>query len=85
MGFRKPAKKKIIKRKKPCYFHMEKINYIDYKNTEIIGRFVNNQGKILGAAVTGTCAKHQRQLSIAIKRARLVALLPFIKERIRKG
>ncbi len=78
------AKKKVIKKRRPCYFHMKKINYIDYKETELLERFINNQGRILGSAVTGTCAKHQRQLSTAIKRARLVALLPFIKERIRR-
>ncbi len=84
MAQQKRAKKKVIRKKRPCYFHMEKINYIDYKDTELLGRFVNNQGRILGAAVTGTCAKHQRQLSRAIKRSRLVALLPFIKERVRR-
>ncbi|MCP4336775.1 MAG: 30S ribosomal protein S18 [Mycoplasma sp.] len=80
---RRTKKKKIIK-KRPCFFHMEKINYIDYKDTTLLGRFINNQGRILGSAVTGTCSKHQRQLSTAIKRARIVALLPFIKERIRR-
>ncbi len=79
---RKP--KKVVRRKKPCFFHLEKINYIDYKDTELLGRFINNQGKILSAGVTGTCAKHQRSLSTAIKRARLVALLPFVKERVRR-
>ncbi|UVD81752.1 30S ribosomal protein S18 [Mycoplasma iguanae] len=78
--------KKIKKpgRKKPCNFCQEKMDYIDYKKTEIVSRFVNLHGKILPSRVTGTCARHQRLLSTAIKRARFVALIPFVSERIRK-
>jgi len=60
-----------------CSFCQRKIEYIDYKQPEILRRFINRRGKILSRFVTGTCAKHQRKLAHAIKRARALALLPF--------
>ena len=68
------------KRKKVCNFCVDKIDYIDYKDAAKLRRYVSERGKILPRRTTGTCARHQRQLTIAIKRARHVALLPFIAD-----
>ncbi|MGX7109004.1 30S ribosomal protein S18 [Facklamia miroungae] len=65
------------RRKKVCYFCANHIDYIDYKDTDLLKRFISEKGKILPRRVTGTCAKHQRTLTNAIKRARIMALLPF--------
>ena len=70
------GKKKFF-RKKVCFFCSKKIKEIDYKNTELLRRFITEHGKILPRRITGTCAKHQRLLSTEINRARVVALLPF--------
>ena len=67
-------------RKKVCYFTANGITYIDYKDTELLKRFISERGKILPRRISGNCAKHQRQLTSAIKRARNVALLPFTCE-----
>ncbi len=64
-------------RRKVCSFCVDKIEFIDYKDVGRIRRFTNERGKILPRRMTGNCAKHQRQLSESIKRARAVALLPF--------
>ena len=63
-------------RKKVCRFCADKIE-IDYKNISLLRAFVTEKGKILSGRITGTCAKHQRELDRAIKRARMIALLPF--------
>lgn len=68
------------KRKKVCYFTANKIEHIDYKNTEILKKFISERGKILPRRVTGTSAKYQRELTVAIKRARALALLPYTTE-----
>ncbi len=68
------------RRKKRCYFTDNKITYIDYKNIELLKRFISDRGKILPKRVTGTKSKFQAPLSVAIKRARHMALLPFVKE-----
>ncbi|WP_085522448.1 30S ribosomal protein S18 [Tuberibacillus sp. Marseille-P3662] len=68
------------KRKKVCYFTVNNIKYIDYKDVDLLKRFVSDRGKILPRRVTGTSAKYQRQLTRAIKRARQVALLPYASE-----
>ena len=68
------------RRKKRCYFTDNKISYIDYKNIELLKRFISDRGKILPKRVTGTKARYQTELSVAIKRARHMALLPFVKE-----
>jgi small subunit ribosomal protein S18 len=65
-------------KKKGCRFCQNKSLVIDYKVVETLERFITDRGKILPRRITGTCAKHQRALSEAIKRARIVALLPFI-------
>lgn len=80
---KKKTKKKNI-RKKPCSFCLEQMEYIDYKNVEILSKFINTHGKILPSRVTGTCARHQRGLSTSIKRARIMALIPFIAPRVRR-
>ena len=64
------------RRKKVCYFCANHIDYIDYKDVELLKRYISEKGKILPRRVTGTCAKHQRTLTVAIKRARIMGLLP---------
>ena len=67
----------LFRRRKFCRFTAEKIKVIDYKDIEILKDFINENGKIIPARITGTKARYQRQLSIAIKRARFLALLPY--------
>ena len=67
-------------RRKVCQLCVDKIEHIDYKDLPRLRRFVTERGKILPRRMSGNCAKHQRQLSIAIKRARHVALLPYTAE-----
>lgn len=67
----KPAKKKV------CAFCADKSNVIDYKDAAKLRRYVTEKGKILPRRQTGTCAAHQRELTVAIKRARVMAILPF--------
>ena len=67
-------------RKKVCSFCVDKIEYIDYKDVNRLRRFVNERGKIMPRRMSGNCAKHQRQLSEAIKRARAIALMPYSVE-----
>ncbi|MGD0339667.1 MAG: 30S ribosomal protein S18 [Bacteroidota bacterium] len=72
-----------IRKKRNCRFCENKETYIDYKDEKRLHRFVTEQGKIIPKRITGTCAKHQRQLVQAIKRARHLALLPFVSDTIR--
>ncbi|PKM88060.1 MAG: 30S ribosomal protein S18 [Firmicutes bacterium HGW-Firmicutes-12] len=67
-------------RKKVCSFCVDKVDSIDYKELGRLRKYVTERGKILPRRISGNCAKHQRQLTIAIKRARIVALLPFTAE-----
>ncbi len=67
-------------KKKVCMFCVDKVDYIDYKDTAKLRRYVSERGKIVPRRISGNCAKHQRQLTTAIKRARIVALLPFVAE-----
>lgn len=76
---RRPSRR-YVSRPKICQFCAEKESSIDYKNTELLRRFITEQGKIRPRRQTGTCAKHQRQLAQEIKRARHIALLPFTSE-----
>lgn len=64
-------------RKKVCGFCVDKVEYIDYKDIARLRRYMSERGKILPRRVTGTCARHQRELTVAIKRARHLALLPY--------
>jgi small subunit ribosomal protein S18 len=79
-GERKFNKRGRNKRKKVCYFTVNKITHIDYKDIETLKKFVSERGKILPRRVTGTSAKYQRALTTAIKRSRQVALLPYVTE-----
>ena len=76
------TKKKYI-RKKPCFFCYSKITYVDYKDVDLVTKYINIHGKIIARRVTGNCSLHQRVLARAIKRSRIMALIPFTKERIR--
>lgn len=64
-------------RKKVCNFCVDKADHIDYKDTGRLKKYMTDRGKILPRRITGNCAKHQRALTIAIKRARVMALLPY--------
>jgi small subunit ribosomal protein S18 len=75
----KARKFKKLKRK-ACYFTVNKIEHIDYKDVALLRDFITERGKILPRRSTGTSAKYQRQLANAIKRARIMALLPFVAE-----
>lgn len=66
------------RRRKVCFFTSNGITHIDYKDVDLLKRFVSERGKILPRRVTGTSAKYQRKLTVAIKRARQMALLPFV-------
>ena len=68
------------KRRKVCQFCVDKMTHIDYKDTARLRKFLSERGKILPRRTTGTCAQHQRQLTEAIKRARQIALLPYVAE-----
>ena len=68
------------KRKKVCQFCVDKSEFIDYKDTAKLRKFISERAKILPRRTTGTCAYHQRQLTIAIKRARHMALIPYISD-----
>mgnify|MGYP000418753188 CR=1 FL=1 len=68
------------KRRKVCQFCVDKCEHIDYKDTAKLRRYVTERGKIVPRRISGNCAKHQRQLTTAIKRARIIALLPFVAE-----
>lgn len=71
------------RKKRVCRFCESKDIYIDYKDEKRLQRFITEQGKIIPKRITGTCARHQRQLVRAIKRARHLALLPFVSDTIR--
>lgn len=67
-------------RKKVCAFCVDKVESIDYKDTQKLRKFTSDRAKILPRRVTGTCARHQRELTTAIKRARQVALMPYTSD-----
>jgi len=81
---RKPRKdgdkKKKVYKKKPCRFCIDKIEAIDYLDYQKFQKLLTERGKIMPSRITGTCAKHQRQLAVAIKKARVLALLPFVAD-----
>ena len=76
MAFDKNNKNR--KRRKVCQFCVDKAEFIDYKDTGKLRRFTSERGKILPRRTTGNCARHQRQLTEAIKRARQIALMPYV-------
>jgi len=67
-------------RRKVCAFCVDKVTEIDYKDVAKLRKYTSERAKILPRRVTGTCAKHQRQLTAAIKRARVIALLPYVSD-----
>jgi len=75
--------KNEIRTKKVCRFTKNNIKYIDYKDVKLLQRYTNEQGKIIPKRITGTKAKYQRQLTLAIKRARHMAFLPYVSESAR--
>jgi len=68
------------RKRRGCSFCQDKVSEIDYKDVKKLQRYLTERGKILPRRVTGNCAKHQRALTVAIKRARIIALLPFVSE-----
>ncbi|SRR5579875_82925 len=71
------GKRSFVRKRKVCRFCVDKSDFIDYKKAEILAPFLQERGKILPRRMTGTCARHQRWLTVAIKRAQNIALLPF--------
>ncbi len=71
---RRPARKKV------CTFCVDKVESIDYKDVAKLRKYMTEKGKIIPRRMSGVCAKHQRELAVAIKRARVMALLPFVAE-----
>lgn len=79
MKKRELKKPRKVFRKKPCRLCRDKATSLDYKNVSVLSRFVSDRGRIITSRITGNCAKHQRMVANAVKRARLAALLPFVK------
>ena len=79
-GGKEQGKRYFFRRRKVCKFCADKIDYIDYKDVKTLSGFVPERGKVLPRRMFGTCAEHQRKLTLAIKRARNIALLPFAAE-----
>jgi len=73
----RPQRRYYYRRKKVCKFCEEKIDTIDYKNVSLLRQFVPERGRIMPRRISGTCSFHQRRLRLAVKRARVLALLPF--------
>lgn len=80
MAIKKGKKDKQLRSRKPCKFCKENINALDYKDDRRLRRFMTDRGKITPRRITGTCAWHQRMVAAAVKRARVIALVPFTKE-----
>ncbi|WDP88887.1 MAG: 30S ribosomal protein S18 [Desulfobacter sp.] len=72
------GKNRFYQRRKICRFCVDSNMEIDYKNPKSLRQFITERGKIIPRRITGTCAKHQRQLALAIKQSRQIALLPFV-------
>jgi small subunit ribosomal protein S18 len=79
-GPAKRGKRNFVRKKKVCRFCVDKVDYIDYKKADALLSFIQERGKILPRRMTGTCARHQRWLTVAIKRAQNIALMPFAAE-----
>lgn len=73
----------MMKKRRICRFCEEGVPFIDYKDEKVLTRFTTDQGKIIPRRTSGNCAKHQHQLTVAIKRARHLALIPFVAEMTR--
>ena len=81
---RRPGRSKYIPKRKVCFFCRDKVTYIDYKEPALLKPYISDRGKITPRRKSGTCARHQRALTTAIKRARMLALLPFTPAHIRR-
>jgi small subunit ribosomal protein S18 len=79
-GGKEAGKRYFFRRRKVCKFCADKIDYVDYKDVKLLSSFVPERGKVLPRRMFGTCAEHQRKLTLAIKRACNIALLPFAAE-----
>ena len=88
---RKPARRREKRggpgggRRKPCPYCKDKIEQVDYKDTSSLRRFISERGKIRSRRITGACRRHQSQIASAVKRARELALLPYVNEAAREG
>ena len=88
---RKPARRRDKRngpgggRRKPCPYCKDKIEQVDYKDTSSLRRFISERGKIRSRRITGACRRHQSQIATAVKRARELALLPYVNEAAREG
>jgi len=80
MAQERPKRSGGIRRKKNCPFCTDQNLKIDYKDAETLGRYITERGKMISRRMTGVCAMHQRELSTAIKRARIMAILPFMRD-----
>lgn len=78
-----PERERRIFKKRPCRLCKEKIESINYKDSDYLSKFISDRGRIVPSRITGSCAKHQRMIANAVKRARIADLLPFV--RIRPG
>lgn len=79
-GGKEAGKRYFFRRRKVCRFCADRIDYIDYKDVKLLMPFVPERGKLLPRRMFGTCAEHQRKVTLAIKRARAIALLPYAAE-----
>ena len=76
----RPQRPVVRRRKKVCIFCADKVDFIDYKDSAKLRKFISERGKILPRRISGTCAVHQRQLTVAVKRARQMALIPYVSD-----
>jgi small subunit ribosomal protein S18 len=79
-GKRDGQRRPMFRRRKVCKFCADKIDDINYKDVKLLGPFVPERGKILPRRISGTCAMHQRKLQVALKRARQIALIPYVTD-----
>jgi small subunit ribosomal protein S18 len=84
-GTRRPGRGKYVPKRKVCAFCVDNVKLIDYKDPVKLRRYVSDRGKIEPRRKTGTCARHQRALSLSIKRARQLAMLPFVPAHIHES
>jgi small subunit ribosomal protein S18 len=78
--FKKKTSKRMVFRKKECRFCVEKLPPADYKDISLLQKYITERGKIASRRASGTCARHQRRVAQAIKRARMLSLLPFVAD-----
>jgi small subunit ribosomal protein S18 len=77
-GRKRPSLRETQARRRNCYFCKEKVEEVDYKNIHQLRRYISEKGKIRSRRITGACRRHQNQVSVAVKRAREMALLPYV-------